>query len=114
VKESVTIKLLEPTESGKRVSCRQIGDHLLEFESLLEARVVGVPNEILGEAVKAYVVLRNCDSFGLEECLQDFCKMHMPQQLVPREIVVLQSLPKKYCWQGAQAGSNRHLAQLGR
>lgn len=32
---------------GKRVSCQQIEDQLLEFEGLLEAAVVGVPDDVL-------------------------------------------------------------------
>lgn len=44
--------------------------------------------------MKAFVVPRSGDSVGLERRLQNFCRTHMPPQLVPREIVVLQSLPK--------------------
>ena len=79
---------------GKRVSCRQLEDQLLEFDPLVEAAVIGVPDDLLGEAVKAFVVPRNADSAGLEERLRLFCKERMPYQLVPREIVVVPALPK--------------------
>jgi len=79
---------------GRRVSCRQIEEQLLEFEGLLEAAVIAVPDQILGEAVKAFVVLRNGDSNGLEETLRLFCKERMPSQFVPKEIVIVDSLPK--------------------
>ena len=79
---------------GKRVSCRQVEDRLLGFEGVLEAAVVGVPDEILGEAVKAYVVPANGDFSGLAESLRLFCKSHVPPPLIPKEIVVLKALPK--------------------
>lgn len=79
---------------GKRTSCRQLEEQLLECDALLEAAVVGMPDELLGEAVKAFVVSRHADANGMEERLRQFCKERMPPQLVPREIVILKSLPK--------------------
>jgi long-chain acyl-CoA synthetase len=79
---------------GQRVSCRQVEEQLLEFDALLEAAVIGVPDGVLGEAVKAFVVPRKPDSNGLEGSLRLFCKQRLPGQLVPREIVVLGALPK--------------------
>jgi len=79
---------------GKRVSCRQLEEQLLEFEGLLEAAVVGMPDDILGEAVKAFIVPRTSDSKGLAARILRFCKERLPPQLVPREIVVLDALPK--------------------
>jgi acyl-CoA synthetase (AMP-forming)/AMP-acid ligase II len=79
---------------GNRVSCRQLEERLSEFEGLLEAAVIGVPDEVLGEAVKAFVVARKPSSPSLEEKLRLFCKERMPHQLVPKEIVVLDALPR--------------------
>jgi long-chain acyl-CoA synthetase len=79
---------------GKRVSCRQLEDKLLEFGDLLEVAVVGVPDEVLGEAVKAFVVPRTPIHGELEFRLNLFCRQHMPQALVPKDIVMLNCLPK--------------------
>jgi len=79
---------------GKRVSCRALEDRLLESEEVLEAAVIGVPDDVLGEAVKAFVVPRNGNSAGLDQRLQDLCLKSMPHELVPREIIVLDVLPK--------------------
>jgi long-chain acyl-CoA synthetase len=79
---------------GKRVSCRQLEERLLEFDELLEAAVIGVKDDILGEAVKAFVVPRNSHSSGLEQRVLMFCKEHLTHQLVPKDIVVMNSLPK--------------------
>lgn len=79
---------------GKRVSCRQIEDRLLECEDVLEAAVIGVPDEVLGEAVKAFVVPRAAEGNGFGETLQLLCRKNMPPQLVPRKIVLVRALPK--------------------
>jgi long-chain acyl-CoA synthetase len=79
---------------GKRVSCRQLEDQLLAFGELLEAAVIGVPDEILGEAVKVFVVPRNGNPTGLEDRLRAFCKEHIPPQQFPKQIIVVSSLPK--------------------
>jgi long-chain acyl-CoA synthetase len=79
---------------GKRISCHQIEDQLLECDELLEAAVVGIPDEILGEAVKAFVVPRKPNCNGLRETLYCFCRRNMPPDLVPKDIALLQALPK--------------------
>jgi long-chain acyl-CoA synthetase len=79
---------------GKRVSCRQLEERLLEFEGLLEAAVVGIPDDILGEAVKAFVVPRRPESSGFAGQVLQFCKHRLPPDLVPHDIVVLDALPK--------------------
>jgi acyl-CoA synthetase (AMP-forming)/AMP-acid ligase II len=80
---------------GKRVSCKQLEQQLLEYEDLLEAAVIGVPDEVMGEAVKAFVV-PHPGLTAVEERLRNFCKQRLPFPLVPREIVVLNALPKNH------------------
>src|SRR5579872_282788 len=78
---------------GKRISCRQIEDQLLAMGDLLEVAVVGIPDDILGEAVKAFVVPRGSDG-ELEDRLITFCKQHMPVLHIPKEIAIVNALPK--------------------
>ena len=78
---------------GKRISCKQLEQQLLECEDLLEAAVVGVPDEVLGEAVQAFVVPRTGLAAPAER-VRNFCKERWAFQLMPREIVVMGSLPK--------------------
>lgn len=79
---------------GKRVSCRQVENRILEFECALEAAVVPTPDDVLGEAAKAFLVARMPDCPAFEDCFRAFCKQHMPPQFVPKEFVVLSELPK--------------------
>lgn len=79
---------------GEKVSCRTIEEVLLEFNELVEAAVIGIHDDVLGEAVKAFVVPRKRDAQGLADSLAAFCKTRLPPHHLPREIVVLPSLPK--------------------
>lgn len=78
---------------GKRSPCKEVEDALLEFDDLVEAAVIGVPDDLQGEAVKAFVVPRAKDG-SLIERLQAFCIRRLPAHLIPKQIVVLDELPK--------------------
>lgn len=79
---------------GEKISCRQIEEVLLALDELVEAAVIGIPDDVLGEAVKAFVVPRTRDSSGLAERVASFCKSRMASPHLPKEIVVLPALPK--------------------
>jgi len=79
--------------SGHRVACKQIEDHLVAIPDVVEAAVVGIPDNIIGEAVKAFVSLRRGATVSEGEILAH-CKKVMPPFLVPKELLVLKSLPK--------------------
>lgn len=79
---------------GNRVACKEVETALLECHDLVEAAVVGVPDEVLGEAVKAFVVPRDRTNLGLRQRLKDFCAARLAHHLIPKEIVVLDVLPK--------------------
>lgn len=78
---------------GNRVSCRRIEAMLLDFDDLVEAAVVGIPDDVLGEAVKAFVTSRSGDPL-VGDRLRRFCIKQFPLHLIPKEIVVLDALPK--------------------
>lgn len=79
---------------GRRISTRQLEDWIMEFQGLQEAAVIGITDDVLGEAVKVFVVPRNGDSSGLEHQLLQHCRERMPSEFVPRQVAVLKSLPK--------------------
>ena len=79
---------------GKRVSCRYLENVLLGHEELLEAAVVGVPDEVLGEAAVAYAVLRDPKSGPTPEQLQAYCRQNLPPPFVPKHFVMVNALPK--------------------
>jgi long-chain acyl-CoA synthetase len=79
---------------GERISCRQIEDVLLECDELVEAAVIGIPDEVLGEAIKAFVVPRIPSSEGVSERVASHCMHRLAPHHQPKVIVVLAALPK--------------------
>jgi acyl-coenzyme A synthetase/AMP-(fatty) acid ligase len=60
---------------------------------VLEAGVIGVPDPVYGEVVKAFVVLKTAGPAGEQE-LMDFCKENLPTYKRPQEIKLMDALPK--------------------
>ena len=79
---------------GEKVSCRQIEEVLLECSEIVETAVVGIPDDVLGEALKVFAVPRNRNTDGLEERVASFCKTKLALHHLPKQIVILRSLPK--------------------
>ncbi|MBI5266880.1 MAG: acyl--CoA ligase [candidate division Zixibacteria bacterium] len=78
---------------GNRVSAKEIEECLLACESVLEAAVVGVSDDILGEAIRAVVVLKNGVEADQKEILLH-CKKHLADFKVPKQILFADALPK--------------------
>ncbi len=79
--------------SGYKVWPREVEDVLYTHEAVLEAGVVGVPDPYRGETVKAYVSLRSGQSVTPEELI-DYCRSRMAAYKYPREVEVVEAIPK--------------------
>ena len=79
---------------GERIACGHIEAQLLEHDAVLEAAVVSMPDEILGEAVHAFIVARTDGDPNLATQLLGFYASRMPAHLVPRKIELISTLPK--------------------
>lgn len=79
--------------SGFKIYPREVEDVLYEHPAVLEAAVVGVPDDYRGESVKAFVSLKAGMTATSAE-LAEFCKARMAAYKYPREIEILPELPK--------------------
>jgi acyl-coenzyme A synthetase/AMP-(fatty) acid ligase len=79
-----------------RIGPSEVESALQEHAAVLESGVVGVPEELRGEIVQAYVVLRPGyeASDALKRELQAHCKKVTAPYKYPRQIVFVPDLPK--------------------
>jgi acetyl-CoA synthetase len=82
--------------SGYRVGPFEVESALLEHAAVAESAVVGVPDERIGQRIKAYVVLAPgfTGSQQLAEELQEYVKKTTAPYKYPREIEFVTELPK--------------------
>jgi long-chain acyl-CoA synthetase len=77
---------------GYNVYPREVEEVLYNHSEVVEVAVIGVPDENLGESVKAYVVSKNPSL--TEEELIEYCKIHLAKYKVPASIEFIEELPK--------------------
>jgi len=78
---------------AEKVAPKEVENVLMNIPGVKEAAVIGVPDEVLGQAVKAFVVLENGVALT-EKQLQKECQSRLENFMVPKYIVIVPSLPK--------------------
>jgi len=78
---------------GENIYPKEIENVLHMHPQVLEAGVIGIPDPVYGEVVKAFVVLKTAFA-ATEEQLMDFCKENLPTYKRPKSIQFMDSLPK--------------------
>ncbi|GIW61640.1 MAG: acetyl-coenzyme A synthetase [Patescibacteria group bacterium] len=82
--------------SGERVGPFEVESVLVGYEGVVEAGVIGKPDPIRGEIIKAFIVLKPgvkpTDELKLK--LQEHVKQHLAGHAYPREIEFIDKLPK--------------------
>jgi len=82
--------------SGERVGPFEVESKLLEHPDVVEAGVIGKPDPIRGEIIKAFIALREGvdASDQLAEDIRNFVKTGLAAHAAPREIEFKDKLPK--------------------
>lgn len=79
---------------GNRVSPRDIENVIVQIPEVVECAVVGVDHEILGEAVKAWVVLKPGTEGIDKDAVTRFCSERLEKHKVPKFVEFTDGLPK--------------------
>jgi long-chain acyl-CoA synthetase len=78
---------------GENIYCIEVENVLYSNPKVGEAAVVGVPDKIFGEQVKAVLVLRPGQIATAEE-IQNFCRRHLADYKVPKYVEFTDALPR--------------------
>lgn len=79
--------------SGFKVWPREVEEVLSKLDGLSEAAVIGIPDPISGEAVKAFAVIKEGARLTEQEVI-DYCRDRMAVYKAPRCVEFIDSLPR--------------------
>jgi long-chain acyl-CoA synthetase len=77
---------------GEKVAPKEVEDALYLLPSVLEAAVVGVPDPLEGEAIKAYIVSSDPALSAMD--VISHCKKHLESFMIPKFVEFRDTLPK--------------------
>ena len=78
---------------GEKVSPREVENVLYGMEGVLEAAVIGVHDDVLGHAVKAFLVLKAGYSYSERDVIR-YCLGHLESFMAPKYVVFVEALPR--------------------
>jgi len=78
---------------GEKVAPKEVEGVLYRLPGVVEAAVVGVPDELLGQAIKAFVVCGD-DYHLTERDVLRHCAQHLEDFMMPKYVEFRDSLPK--------------------
>jgi long-chain acyl-CoA synthetase len=78
---------------GENIYPREIDDLFYTHPAVAHAAVIGIPDDLYGEEVAAFIVLK--DGSGVNEVeLIEFCKQHLADYKCPKTIHFVSDIPK--------------------
>jgi len=77
---------------GEKVAPKEIEHVLYNIKGVRDAAVIGVPDETLGQAVKAFVVLEQGSSLTPKD-IQRECQAKLESFMLPKYVEIVQDLP---------------------
>ena len=79
--------------AGWTISAREVEQAILAHAGIAEAAAIGVPDEVRGQVIKAFVVPRPDVQVDITD-IQNFVKQHSSAHAYPRIVEIVAALPK--------------------
>jgi 2-aminobenzoate-CoA ligase len=79
--------------SGYRIGPEEIEVTLAAHPAVLDVGVIGVPDQVRGQIAKAFVVVKPGEKLTSDELI-DYCRDKIATYKLPREVVVVNELPR--------------------
>jgi len=80
--------------AGWTIGAVEVEDALLSHPAVAECGVIGAPDELRGQVVKAYIILKTAETAGLKEDIQEHVRSKLARHEYPRQIEFVTELPK--------------------
>lgn len=100
--------------SGENIASTEIENLLVGHPQIVDAAVIGIPDAITDEAVKAYVIVKEGECLSPGD-ITDYCSARIARFKVPAQVEIRESFPRT-CTGKVQKNELRNecLAQCGR
>jgi acyl-CoA ligase (AMP-forming) (exosortase A-associated) len=79
--------------SGYRISPTEVEEILFQTGQIRQAAAIGIPDEVLGQTVKVFLVAKNGTALDCDD-IQAYCVEKMPRHMVPKHFEIMTELPK--------------------
>jgi non-ribosomal peptide synthetase component E (peptide arylation enzyme) len=79
---------------GEKISAKEIEDILHHHADVVEAAIVSMPHERLGETLCAYVIARPEHALTLQDVCTHIAASGVAKQKLPERLVVVETLPR--------------------
>lgn len=76
---------------GERVSPKEIEEVIVRLPEVVDCSIIGVPDELLGEAIKAYIVLNG--KTLTEKDIIAYCTQHLSSAKIPKYVEFIDKIP---------------------
>jgi long-chain acyl-CoA synthetase len=78
---------------GEKVFPAEVEDMMIDHPKIHDLAIVGIPDELKGEAPKAFIVLKDGETSSLEE-IRKYCKSRMAPYKVPVAVEFIDEIPR--------------------
>ncbi|CAA0119163.1 Long-chain-fatty-acid--CoA ligase FadD13 [Halioglobus japonicus] len=78
---------------GENIYPVEVENALAKLEVVVDVAVIGVPNDKFGEALLAFVVIKEGMTLTVEE-MMDFCRDKIAGYKIPRQLEIVEELPR--------------------
>lgn len=79
---------------GSNISPQEVEEVFYHHPAVSEVGVIGIPDEVEGENVRAYIVLKPGTKDVTEEMLLEFARHHLADYKLPEHVLFIDTLPK--------------------
>ncbi len=79
---------------GENIASKEVEDILARMPAILEAAVVGMPDDLYGEKVCAFLLVRGGSEVSLDDVRRHFVHAGVARQKTPERIVIVEELPR--------------------